>query len=654
MEDQIILTFPDGNQETYSRGITGFQVAESIGAGLARAALAVELDGNPVDLDRPIEKSARFRVLTFDDDRGKHIFWHSSAHIMAEAVLQLFPGTRVAIGPAIDQGFYYDFDREEPFTPENLDAIEKRMREIISEGRTFERCEIERGEAIERFKKQGETYKIELVGDIPSGEVVSLYTSGEFTDLCRGPHIRNASAIKAVKLLSVAGAYWRGIETNKMLQRIYGISFPKKSMLKDYLEKLEQAKARDHRKLGKELDLFSFNEEIGPGLVLWHPNGAIIRETIEDLWRRMHRCEGYLPVYTPHVGRSRLWETSGHLDFYTEGMYPPMAFPEGEDYFVRPMNCPFHIAIYKTHLRSYRDLPIRYCELGADYRYERSGTLQGLLRVRGFTMDDAHIFCTPEQMVDEVFKVYKFSLKLLRSFGFRDFAIYLSTRPDKSVGDVDRWDDATVALREALDKMGLPYKIDDGGGAFYGPKIDLKVKDALGREWQCTTIQFDFNEPERFDISYIDENGNKARPYMVHRALLGSIERFFATLVEYYGGDFPMWLAPVQAVVLPISEKFTEYAREIKDQLFSAGVRITMDDRSETVGYRIREAETHKIPYMLIIGERESENKTASLRSHDKGDLGEMPLETIIDRLISESLPPDKQESKDRRDLINE
>jgi len=639
MANEIKITFPDGSEAAFPKGTTGRQIAESIGPGLAKAAIAVEMNGDRLDLSTPIEKSGDFRVLTFNDDEGKHIFWHSTAHIMAEAVTSLFPDTKVAIGPAIDQGFYYDFDRDEPFTPEDLEAIENRMSELISEGRAFERCEIPREEAIERFEKAGEIYKVELVGDIPTGEPVSLYTSGKFTDLCRGPHIPDASRIKAFKLLSIAGAYWRGSEQNKMLQRIYGISFPKKSMLDEFLEKLEEAKARDHRKLGKELDLFSINEDIGPGLVLWHPNGAIIRQVIEDYWRKRHWQEGYVPVYTPHVGKARIWQRSGHLDFYTENMYPSMAFEEGEDYYVRPMNCPFHIAIYKSQLRSYRDLPIRYCELGADYRYERSGVLQGLLRVRGFTMDDAHIFCTPEQMLDEVFKVYSFSLSIMRDFGFEDFGIYLSTRPEKFVGEEKRWDEATDALRKALDKMGLPYKADEGGGAFYGPKIDVKVKDALGREWQTTTVQFDFNEPERFDIAYIDDNGERKKQYMVHRALLGSIERFFACLLEHYAGNFPMWLAPTQAVVMPISEKYTSYARSVHEKLLSADIRAKLDDRPETIAYRIRDAETQKIPYMLIVGEREETSGMASLRSHSEGDLGSMSLENVIEKLSAEGEP---------------
>ncbi len=640
MANEIKLNLPNGDVLSFESGVTGMEVAQSIGAGLAKAALAYELDGVKRDMDMPITESGEFRILTFSDEEGKHIFWHSSSHIMAEAVRELFPGTKVAIGPAIEQGFYYDFDRKEPFTPEDLEAIEAKMKEIIAEGRIFQRCEVCCEEAVQRFEKDGEIYKIELVGAIPLGETVSLYTSGKFTDLCRGPHIPDAKMIKAFKLLSVAGAYWRGDEKEKMLQRIYGISFPKKSMLDEYLEMLEQARARDHRKLGKELDLFSINEDIGPGLVLWHPKGAITRQVIEDFWRRRHWEEGYEPVYTPLVGRAKLWETSGHLGFYTENMYPSMEFEEGGAYYVRPMNCPFHIAIYNSQLRSYRDLPIRYCELGADYRYERSGVLHGLLRVRGFTMDDAHIFCTPDQMVDEILRVYNFSLDILQSFGFEEFGIYLSTRPAKSVGEDDWWEKATAAIREALDKKGLPYKIDEGGGAFYGPKIDIKVKDAIGREWQTSTVQFDFNEPDRFDITYIDEKGEKARPFMVHRALLGSLERFFACLLENYGGNFPMWLAPVQAVVIPVSEKFDDYAKEVYSKLRRQHIRVELDNRPETMGYRIRSAETGKVPYMLIVGGREEESGSASLRSHADGDLGAMPIEKIIEKLTAESKPP--------------
>jgi len=640
MAEKIELTLPDGSKLEFPKGVLASEVAASIGAGLARAALAAEIDGVKIDLATPIEKSGDFRLFTFDDEEGKRIFWHSSAHIMAEAVGNLFPKTKIAIGPAIDRGFYYDFDRDEPFTSDDLDRIEIEMKRLIKEGRTFERREVSRDEAIELFEKAGEIYKVELVGDIPSDEPITLYSSGTFTDLCRGPHIPNASKIKAIKLLSVAGAYWRGSEENKMLQRIYGISFPKKALLDDFLEMLEQAKARDHRKLGKQLDLFSINEEIGPGLVLWHPNGAIIRGLIEDFWRRRHREMGYLPVYTPHVGRSRLWERSGHLDFYNENMYPSMSFEEGERYYVRPMNCPFHIAIYNSKHHSYRDLPIRYSELGADYRYERSGVLHGLLRVRGFTMDDAHIFCTPDQMIDEIVGVYKFSLDMLRSFGFSEFGIYLSTKPEKSVGDDAQWEHATEGLVKALEEVGLPYEIDEGGGAFYGPKIDIKVRDALGREWQTTTVQFDFNEPERFDIFYIDEKGEKRRPYMVHRALLGSLERFFACLIEHYAGDFPLWLAPVQAVVIPVSEKTSEYAARLRTKLKSAGIRIDLDDRPETIGYRIRDAETKKIPYMLIVGEKEKNEGSVDLRKHGEGDLGSFSIEEIRDRLEKEGKPP--------------
>ena len=643
MAEEIKLYLPDGSELVFPKGANAFEVATSIGAGLARAALLAEIDGERIDLSTPIEHSGEFRLFTFDDDEGKRTFWHSTAHIMAEAVLNLYPGTKVAIGPAIEQGFYYDFDRETPFTSDDLGKIETEMKRIIKDGRTFERCEISREDAIKRFEQAGEIYKVELVGDIPPGEPVSLYTSGKFTDLCRGPHIPDASKIKAIKLLSVAGAYWRGSEKNKMLQRIYGIGFPKKSMLDDYLERLEQAKARDHRKLGRELDLFSINDDIGPGLVLWHPKGAVIREVIEDYWRRQHRKMGYSPVYTPHVGRSRLWERSGHLDFYNENIYPSMTFEEGEKYYIRPMNCPFHIAIYNNKLHSYRDLPIRYSELGADYRYERSGVLHGLLRVRGFTMDDAHIFCTPDQMIDEVIGVYKFSLDMLRSFGFEEFGIYLSTQPEKFVGDSDRWERATEGLTKALEEVGLPWKIDEGGGAFYGPKIDIKVRDALGREWQTTTVQFDFNEPERFDMFYVDENGEKVKPYMVHRALLGSLERFFACLIEHYAGNFPLWLAPVQAVVIPISEKHSDYAAELAKKIETVGIRVKLDNRPETMGYRIREAETQKIPYMLIVGEREEKTKTASLRSHGEGDLGSFSIDDVIEKLIDESKPPDQR-----------
>jgi threonyl-tRNA synthetase len=555
---------------------------------------------------------------------------HSAAHVMAAAVLEIFPEAKIAIGPPIENGFYYDFDLPRPLTPEDLKEIEKRMRRIIAGHHPFVRQEVSPEEAREMFA--GQPYKLELIEDILSRGVdehgnplpegtkptLSIYTVGNFTDLCRGPHVENTKQIPpdAFKLLSVAGAYWRGDEHNPMLQRIYGTAWFSKKELKEYLKFLEEVEKRDHRKLGKQLDLFSVNPDVGPGLVLWHPNGGMIRMIMEQFCREEHQKAGYQFVYTPHIGRSWLWETSGHLDFYRESMYSPMDV-DGQEYFIKPMNCPFHIMIYKSKRRSYRELPFRWAEWGTVYRYERGGVLHGLMRVRGFTQDDAHIFCRPDQMPEEIDKVLAFSLHILRSFGFQEFNAYLSTRPEKAVGDPARWRDAERALQEALERSGIPYEIDEGGGAFYGPKIDLKINDALGREWQLSTIQFDFNLPDRFDLKYIGADGQEHRPYMIHRALLGSMERFFGILIEHYGGAFPVWLAPVQATVIPIADRHNDYAYDVRDRLFEAGLRVEVDDSSDRMNAKIRNAQMQKIPYMLVVGDKEVENGTVALRRRD-------------------------------------
>jgi threonyl-tRNA synthetase len=566
---------------------------------------------------------------------------HSAAHVMAQAVLEKFPDGKVAIGPPIEDGFYYDFDLPRALTPEDLESIEKRMRGIIQAGVNFEKKVISADEAKKLFHDQ--PFKLELIEGLESGELdddgnptdvkpeISIYSQGGFTDLCRGPHVENSRQINpsAIKLMNVAGAYWRGDEKRPMLQRIYGTAWGKPDELKDYLWRLEEAKKRDHRKIGQELDLFSINEEVGAGLVLWHPKGARIRKLIEDFWSQEHVNNDYDFVYTPHIGKAQLWETSGHLGFYKDNMYSPVDI-EGQQYFLKPMNCPFHLHIYKNSLRSYRDLPIRYAEEGTVYRYERSGVLHGLMRVRGFTQDDAHHFCRPDQMPAEIDFVLRFSLNILRSFGFSDIHAYLSTRPEKSVGDPAMWEDAEVALQASLDRSGLDYDVDRGGGAFYGPKIDLKVKDAIGREWQLSTIQFDFNEPERFDLTYIGEDGQPHRPYMIHRALLGSLERFFGLLIEHYAGAFPVWLAPVQAAMIPIADRHLDYARQVAQELKKAGLRVIVDERPERMNAKIRDAQNQKIPYMLVIGDQEQESGQVALRLRNGENPGPMPVVDFI------------------------
>ena len=538
---------------------------------------------------------------------------HSMSHVMAEAVIQMFPGAKVAIGPSIENGFYYDFDLPRALKPEDLEEIENRMKDILKSGKEFKKSVITKEEALSMFKDQD--YKIELINDLPENEEISIYNQGDFTDLCRGPHVDNTGKLnpQAFKLLSVAGAYWRGDEKRPMLQRIYGTAWANPKDLRAHLKHLEEMEKRDHRKLGKELDLFSLHEEAGPGLVYWHPKGARIRHEIEKFWKEEHYKNGYELLYTPHVGKSWLWETSGHLDFYAEGMYPEMVMDKA-NYYAKPMNCPFHIMIYKTGMRSYRDLPFRWAELGTVYRYEKSGTLHGLLRVRGFTQDDAHIFCTPDQIEDEISEVIRFSLFMLRSFGFEDIQAYISTRPEKAVGDPEQWKIAEDSLRKSLEKEKLDYEVDEGGGAFYGPKIDLKVKDAIGRSWQLSTIQFDFNEPERFGMTFIDQDGKEKRPFMVHRALLGSLERFFGVLIENFAGAFPVWLSPYQVSVIPVAPAFNEYAGKLNQVLKDNMIRSRIDLSDQRMNAKIRNAQNEKVPYMFIIGEQEAEKGGASIR----------------------------------------
>lgn len=554
---------------------------------------------------------------------------HSASHIMAEAVMTLFPDAKLGIGPAIDEGFYYDFDLPRSLTEEDLAKILDLMKDSIKAKVAFEREEISRQDAERLFADQ--PYKLELLRDLPEDAPISIYRHGSFMDLCRGPHVENTGDLRwdSIALQSIAGAYWRGDEKRPMLQRIYGTVWHSKQELRDYLARLEELAKRDHRWLGRDLDLFSLHEEAGAGLVYWHPKGGRVRTIIEDYWRKRHMEGGYDIIYSPHIGRSWLWETSGHLDFYHDSMYAPMDI-DGQDYYLKPMNCPFHIMIYRSRTRSYRDLPLRWAELGTVYRYERSGVLHGLLRVRGFTQDDAHIICTPEQIEDEILGVLRFSLAMWRAMGFADVDAYLSTRPEKAVGEPARWDQATQSLRRALETESLDYKVDEGGGAFYGPKIDLKIRDALGREWQMTTIQFDFNEPERFDMVYVGDDGQEHRPYMVHRALLGSIERFFGLLIEHYGGAFPVWMAPVQAVIIPITDRHLAFGREVESKLRAAGLRAELDASNDRMNAKIRSAQLNKVPYMLVIGDREVEDGAVSVRLRSGEDLGALPVEAFL------------------------
>ena len=628
----IKITLPDGSVKHYAEPVSALQVAEEISPRLAEATICAELDGRLVDADSLIDRDASLVLHTFKSDTGKDVYWHSTAHLMAQAVKQLFPAVKVTIGPAIDQGFYYDFDRDEPFTDEDLALIEQRMRELSQQDLVYQRRELSKAEAKEIFAALGEDYKLEILDEIPDTDVISTYQQGDFIDLCRGPHIIHTGKIKAIKLLKTSGAYWRGDERNKMLKRIYGISFPTSKELNEYLEFLRLAALRDHRKLGKDLDLFSINDEVGPGLVLWHPNGALIRHLIEAYWKDEHLKRGYKLVYTPHLGRANLWETSGHLGFYKENMYSPMDV-EGQDYYIKPMNCPFHISIYNSSHHSYRELPLRLAELGTVYRYERSGVLHGLMRVRGFTQDDAHIICTPDQLDSEVEKLIVFSLDMLKHFGFQDFLIYLSTIPDAAVGDPADWATATESLRQALERLNIPYEVEPGGGAFYGPKIDIKIKDAIGRAWQCTTIQFDFNLPSRFNMTYIGADNAPHRPFMVHRAILGSVERFFATLLEYHAGNLPLWLCPVQVMLLPITDAQLDYAHKVLEKLQLLNLRCEIDARSEKISYKIRDAELKKIPFMCILGKKEAESDTLTLRRHTVGDLGAMSFDEAVRRI---------------------
>ncbi len=631
---KINITFPDGDVREYQKDITPQQILEQTNSqSLTKKTVAARFNEQLIDLTRPLYEDGNLVFVSYDSPEGMEVFWHSSAHIMAHAIKQLFPSAKFGFGPALEDRFFYDFDIDKSLASEDLERIEQQMHEIVKQDAPFTREELSKEDAIRLFKERNEPYKIEHIQELEDG--TSIYREGDFTDLCSGPHLPSTGMVKYFKLLAISGAYWKGDEKNPMLQRIYGVSFPRKSQLDEFLFKLEEAKKRDHRRLGRELDLFSINEECGAGLILWHPKGALIRKIMEDFWRNEHLKAGYELVFTPHIARLDLWGKSGHLDFFVENMYSTIEM-ENLQYQLKPMNCPFHLLIYKSQNKSYRDLPIRWAELGTVYRYERSGVLHGLMRVRGFTQDDAHIFCRPDQLHDEIIRCLDFTIFILKSFGFTNFDIYLSTRPEKFVGEIENWDQATEALKLALEKRKLDYQIDPGEGVFYGPKIDIKIKDVLDRAWQCTTIQVDFNEPERFDITYRAQDGQDRRPIMIHRALMGSLERFFGTLIEHYAGAFPIWLAPIQVIILPITDAQNDHAFSIEEKLKAKEIRVKVDDRNEKIGFKIREAELQKIPYMFVIGEKETQTGQISVRKRKKGDLGQIEFESVIDQILKE------------------
>ncbi len=626
----IQITLKDGNKIQVESGKTILDIARGISEGLARVAVAGEINGVVKDLSTPVTEDCSLNILTFDSEGGRHTYWHTASHIMAQAVKRLYPGVKLAIGPAIDNGFYYDFDSEKPFTPEDMQAIEEEMKRIIKEDLGVERFTLPRDEALELVKD--EPYKVELINELPEDSEISFYKQGEFTDLCAGPHLPSTGKVKAIKLMQLAGAYWRGSEKNKMLQRIYGTAFPKKSQLDEYLHRLEEAKKRDHRKLGRELDLFDIYEE-GPGFPFFLPKGMVLRNLLEDYWRREHEKRGYQEIKTPIMLTKELWYRSGHWDNYKDNMYSVDI--DDAEFAVKPMNCPGGILVFKRKLHSYRDLPQRMGELGLVHRHELSGALHGLMRVRCFTQDDAHIFMTPDQIKDEVIGVIKLIDEFYKTFGFK-YHVELSTRPEKSIGSDELWEKSTTALSEALQDQGIEYKLNKGDGAFYGPKIDFHLEDSIGRTWQCGTIQLDMNMPERFDLNYIGPDGEKHRPVMIHRVVFGSIERFIAILTEHFAGAFPVWLSPVQAKILTIVEKHIPYAEEVKRRLEEKGIRVELDGRNEKIGFKIREAQLEKVPYMLVLGDKEAEAGHVAVRSRKEGDMGSMPLDEFIEKILLE------------------
>lgn len=630
--DMIKITLPDGTVKDYEKGVSVLDVTKDISEGLARVAMGAVVNGQTRGLQEKINEDSSFKVVKFEDEEGKEIFWHTSSHIMAHAVQNLFPDAKFAIGPAIDNGFYYDIDTEHRFTPEDLEKIEKEMKRIAKENHELKRFTMSRDEALKYFGDKGEVYKVDLIENLPEDEEISFYELGDFTDLCAGPHLMKTKKVKAIKLLSIAGAYWRGDENNKMLQRIYGTTYEKKKDLEEYLHRLEEAKKRDHRKLGKELDLFSMHE-VGPGFPFFHPKGMVIRNQLENFWKDEHTKRGYDEIKTPIILNESLWHESGHWDHYQDNMY--FTKIDDEDYAIKPMNCPGGILAYKSHPHSYRDLPLRWGELGLVHRHELSGALHGLMRVRSFTQDDAHLFTLPSQIKEELMGVIDLADYMYEIFGFK-YHIELSTRPEDSMGTEEQWELATNGLKEALEEKNIDYILNEGDGAFYGPKIDFQLEDAIGRTWQCGTIQLDFQMPERFDMHYIDKDNEKKRPVMIHRTIFGSIERFMGILIEHYAGKFPVWLAPVQATILPISDKFNDYAYELRDKMKEEGIRVEIDDRAEKIGYKIREAQMQKIPYMLVVGEKEvSENKVA-VRDREDGDMGQVDVEDFISQIKEE------------------
>ena len=626
------ITLKDGSVKEYERSMSVLDIAKDISEGLARAATCAKIDGDIVDLRTDVSKDCELELLTFDSEDGRGAFWHTTSHIMAQAIKRLYPETKLAIGPSIDNGFYYELDRETPFVAEDLEKIEAEMKKIVKEALPIERFTKTREEAIAYFKENDEPYKVELVEDLPEGEEISFYKQGEFVDLCAGPHLMSTKAVKAFKLTSLAGAYWRGSEKNKMLTRIYGISYPKKADLEEYLHMMEEAKKRDHRKLGRELGLFMMCDE-GPGFPFFLPKGMVLKNTLLDYWRELHKENGYVEVSTPIILSRHLWENSGHWDHYKDNMYTTMI--DEEDYAVKPMNCPGGMLVYKSEPRSYKDLPLRMGELGLVHRHEKSGALHGLFRVRCFTQDDAHIFMTPEQIRDEIKGVARLIDEIYSLFGFK-YHVELSTRPDNSMGSDEDWEMATEGLRGALDDLGLDYMVNEGDGAFYGPKIDFHLEDSIGRTWQCGTIQLDMQMPQRFDLEYTGADGEKHRPIMIHRVAFGSIERFIGILIEHFAGAFPTWLAPVQVKVLPISEKHLEYGKKVLAQLEEAGIRAELDERAEKIGYKIREAQMNKIPYMLVVGAKEEEQNLVSVRSRFAGDEGQKDIASFIDAIKEE------------------
>ena len=626
------ITLKDGSVKEYDQPKSVIEIAQDISEGLARAATAGEIDGEVVDLRTPVEKDCQLNILTFSDDKGKGAFRHTASHIMAQAIKRLYPETKLAIGPSIADGFYYDVDRDTPFTAEDLENIEKEMKKIVKENLPLVRSTKPRDEAIAYFKEKDEPYKVELIEDLPEDSEISFYTQGEFTDLCAGPHLMSTKYVKAFKLTSLAGAYWRGSEKNKMLQRVYGTAFSKKAELEEYLHMLEEAKKRDHRKLGKELGLFMLREE-GPGFPFFLPNGMVLKNQLLDYWREIHRKAGYVEISTPIMLSRHLWETSGHWDHYKENMYTTVI--DEEDFAIKPMNCPGGILVYESEPRSYRDLPLRMGELGIVHRHEKSGQMHGLMRVRCFTQDDAHIFMMPEQIRDEIKGVANLINSVYSLFGFK-YHVELSTRPEDSMGSDEDWEMATDALRGALDDLGLPYIVNEGDGAFYGPKIDFHLEDSLGRTWQCGTIQLDFQLPLRFNLEYTGADGEKHRPIMIHRVVFGSIERFIGILIEHYAGAFPVWLAPEQARLIPIGEAHREYAKQVADKLDAAGIRVTVDDRNEKMGYKIRQAQLEKVPYMLVVGAKEMEDGTVSVRARHEDKGGVKSVEDFLAQIQQE------------------